>query len=225
MSSGIIAGDGFAYFPYSYSISPLASNQKICYQVDPPWTPDAVTESYSGHVDTHFRVMRVGTDGSSQEISVRDGAEDVAGYCINQEPFTGGAECPFGHFNDAQSGVNPGGGGGQLISIADQGALLSWSETYGLNPPVHHLTPILGGSVGGTAITASLLTPVLQAQDGSFIGTSDDGMSGFDQSGNVKWTVPNFSPRIATADGGVIAQSFDGLTTITFDTSGNASPP
>src|ERR1700761_9344806 len=57
--------------------------------------------------------------------------------------------------------------------------------------------------------------PVLRAQDGSFVGTmstSIDGnvynyMVGFDASGNIRWSVPNESPVIATADGGVIAQS------------------
>jgi hypothetical protein len=55
------------------------------------------------------------------------------------------------------------------------------------------------------------LTPVLQAEDGSFLGWgwNDDGqyMAAFDQTGNVRWAVSGDLPQIATADGGVIGQS------------------
>ena len=52
-------------------------------------------------------------------------------------------------------------------------------------------------------------TSVLQAQDGSFVGTYLDGagneyMLGHDVSGTVNWIVPNFVPQIATAEGGAI---------------------
>jgi hypothetical protein len=67
--------------------------------------------------------------------------------------------------------------------------------------------------------------PVLQAQDGSFVGiTGQDcsvgygGMVSFDAAGNVRWIVPNDCPQIATADGGVIGQSG-----ITYDQYGNAT--
>jgi hypothetical protein len=67
------------------------------------------------------------------------------------------------------------------------------------------------------------ITPVLQAQDGTFVGTVSTGqgqtnMIGFDNSGNVKWSVPNDYPEIATADGGVI-----GASGITYDSNGNAT--
>jgi hypothetical protein len=41
VGQAIIAGDGYLYFPFSWSQSPLASNQKYCYEVTPPWTPGA----------------------------------------------------------------------------------------------------------------------------------------------------------------------------------------
>jgi hypothetical protein len=70
-----------------------------------------------------------------------------------------------------------------------------------------------------------LVDPVLQAQDGSFVGiTGQDcsvgygGMVSFDAAGNVRWIVPNDCPQIATADGGVIGQSG-----ITYDRNGNAT--
>ncbi len=63
------------------------------------------------------------------------------------------------------------------------------------------------------------VVPVLQAQDGSFVGTDDNGdMVSFDAGGNTRWIVPNDTPQIATADGGVIGQSG-----ITYDQNGNAT--
>ena len=58
---------------------------------------------------------------------------------------------------------------------------------------------------------------ILQAQDGSFIGTTadDSGTSyvfSFDTTGKVRWIVPNAdNPRIATAGGGVIARAPPGF--------------
>jgi hypothetical protein len=53
------------------------------------------------------------------------------------------------------------------------------------------------------------VTPVLQNADGSYVGTflspqggcQQTNMVDFDQSGNVHWVVPNYTPQIATADG------------------------
>jgi hypothetical protein len=200
VSNGIIAGDGYAYFPYSYNNYGFSN-----------FCPGGNGQSISSHRDTHFRVMRVGSDGSSNEIAIQDWAGDTTIVIGN------GSETTF------SSGADGGGNAQGMISNADQGALLSWVEGITGNPqPVYHLTSILGGSAAGTATTADPLTPVLQAQDGSFIGTGA-GMENFDASGNVRWSVPNFSPQIATAGGGVIAQSSDGLSTVAFDASGNAT--
>jgi len=112
--------------------------------------------------------------------------------------------------------------GVSMITNADQGVLLTWS-----------------GGAGGMAVTAgasvSLVSkpqvpgggqvfPVLQAQDGSFVGVTEDqntynnDMVAFDATGNARWIVPNDTPQIATADGGVIGQSG-----ITYDQAGNAT--
>jgi hypothetical protein len=54
-------------------------------------------------------------------------------------------------------------------------------------------------------------------------------MVAFDASGNVRWTVPGYGPKIATADGGVIAQAYDPDTedftgsSVTFDQNGSAT--
>jgi hypothetical protein len=72
-------------------------------------------------------------------------------------------------------------------------------------------------------------TSLGQMQDGSFVSTYTDGASSYmvehDASGNVKFIVPNFDPQIATLDGGLIAQTFDGLSTVQFDANGNAAGP
>jgi hypothetical protein len=79
------------------------------------------------------------------------------------------------------------------------------------------------------------VVPVLQAQDGSFIGTTCrycapgyGDMVAFDASGTVRWIVPNDTPQIATADGGVIAQPVNADGTIgpsatIYDQNGNAT--
>jgi hypothetical protein len=60
---------------------------------------------------------------------------------------------------------------------------------------------------------ATVIVPVLQAQDGTFVGTVQAGedftsyMIAFDAAGNLLWSVEGEEPRIATDDGGVIAQS------------------
>jgi hypothetical protein len=69
--------------------------------------------------------------------------------------------------------------------------------------------------------------PVLQAQDNSFFGTlsTDSGnfMVGFGASGNLTFAKSgNYQPKIATADGGVIAKSDSG-TTLAFDQNGDAT--
>jgi hypothetical protein len=79
--------------------------------------------------------------------------------------------------------------------------------------------------VPGQLISAAVL-PVLQAQDGSFVGTVQVGdpdnpqtdMIAFDNSANIRWTVPNEQPEVAIADGSVIGQSG----TI-YDQNGNAT--
>ena len=67
--------------------------------------------------------------------------------------------------------------------------------------------------------------PVLQAQDGSFVGTTcpgcpagDGDIVSFDATGIVRWTVTGDTPYIATADGGVIGQSGT-----TYDQNGNVT--
>ena len=102
-----------------------------------------------------------------------------------------------------------------MITNADQGILLTWSAGWGgmaltagtgvslVNPPT--------GPGGG-------VVPILQAQDGSFVGSYYNDMIAFDASGTARWIVANETPQIATADGGVTGKSG-----ITYDQYGNAT--
>ena len=119
-------------------------------------------------------------------------------------------------------------GGGNLITNADQGILLTW-EVDG-SPEATAQTATITNGAAATVGTPQVpggeqVYPVLQAQDGSFVGTTCQGcapgygnMVSFDASGNTRWIVPGDTPQIATADGGVIGQSG-----ITYDQAGNAT--
>jgi hypothetical protein len=112
-----------------------------------------------------------------------------------------------------------------MITNADQGVLLTWSDDQ------PHAAIVAGTSVSMINAPASGVTPVLQAQDGSFVGEKYeylvDGYSwvtvAFDANGNVRWTVPGYQPQIATADGGVIATANDDMSAVTFDQNGNVT--
>jgi hypothetical protein len=118
------------------------------------------------------------------------------------------------------------------ITNADQGVLLSWVDheasggTFGSGAWVSHMATTTGTGVsmamGPNApcqdSLIAFVSPVLQTQDGSFVGECSGGMVAFDASGNVRWVVPNETPQIATDDGGVIGQSG-----ITYDPNGNAT--
>jgi hypothetical protein len=110
-----------------------------------------------------------------------------------------------------------------IFTNADTGTLVYW------NPDTQQPSSSMAITTGLSAslINAPGLEPVLQAQDGSFIGVGGDStqslMGAFDTSGNVRWTVAgDYYPQIATADGGVIAIE-GGAGVMTFDQNGNAT--
>jgi hypothetical protein len=111
-----------------------------------------------------------------------------------------------------------------MITNADTGVVLTWLSGDGLNQGIA-ITNGTSVTVNGPIIPGQDVQPVLQAQDGSFFGvvypefaTSPSSIAAFDQSGNVRWIVPNDQPQIATADGGVTGQSGT-----TYDANGNAT--
>jgi hypothetical protein len=210
----IIAGDGYAYFPYIWGNTTGFTN--VCDNGEP---------SSSLHTDFHLRILRVGTDGSSQEITIGDWSMDSAGV----------------------NGVGRSTGGipnvaGSLITNADQGALYSWgaciaNPNTGQCTPQYSLTTIaqdgtpttVPSNLGATnsqisPYALSPVQPVLQRADNSYIGTATtstgSSMLAFTASGQRLWSQPNYTPQIATSGGGVIATSQSGQA-VTFDGIGN----
>ena len=64
----MIAGDGFLYVPYAYSQTAATSTADGGGNGEPCTRTDG-----SGSTNYHFRMLRVGSDGSSSKISLRDG--------------------------------------------------------------------------------------------------------------------------------------------------------
>jgi hypothetical protein len=123
-------------------------------------------------------------------------------------------------------------------------AFVSFDQSYPPSfPPIQtgcedasttfNLATIEGASLASLATVnipgqAAPLQPIVQRADGSYVGTVGIGpqpgqvtqtdMIAFTPSGNVLWTVPNDAPRMATSDGGVVADSG-----MTYDQNGNAT--
>jgi hypothetical protein len=121
-----------------------------------------------------------------------------------------------------------------LITNADQGVVLSWSNEEEPDFLTHYHLAI-ASSDGVNMVAAPQVSgqdsrsvqPVLQLQDGSFAVTAgvvggSSVMVAFDATGAVRWTVPGYDPKIATADGGVIATDESGAA-VMFDMDGNAT--
>jgi hypothetical protein len=197
----IIAGDGYAYLPYWYSESYFPNPGGV-------W---------------HLMLMRVNSSGESDNIHIQDFPEPP-----NQ-----------GLLYSGQLVIEA-----SLITNADTGVLLTYAALPQLlllarpaQPKPRDVPPPIYATYGmaivsGTSVNAintalpnqvGILVPGVQAQDGSFVGSYQDGsgqtdMVAFDASGNVRWTVPNETPQIATDDGGVIGESG-----ITYDANGTAT--
>jgi hypothetical protein len=183
----IVAGDGNYYFAFAY-------------------------DEFSNcvHVATHLRLLQVSSSGASNLFTILDA----------NPPIQDGSRT---------AGLTLG-----LISNADAGVVLTWSLTFGANGNLTtqfgmaittgtSVNVVSGPSVpgqqtshpdDGTATGLNPVVPVLQREDGSFIGSvlfqtnpQQTNMVAFDSNGNVLWVVPNETPQIATADGGVIGQS------------------
>jgi hypothetical protein len=160
-------------------------------------------------------VLRIGSSGAYDAIDVYD--------------WTSPPISEFEASDEPASNVH-------MITNEDTGILITWSTdtgipgmaiTTGTSATVLNTGPVVPGQSGS-------INPVLQAQDGSFIGSVDAGegssMVAFDASGNVRWVVPElYMPKIATADGGFVAQAWDSDTNdytgpaLTFDSNGNAT--
>jgi len=194
--SPIIAGDGYAYVPYRTGDFPGGSCP----------SPPGQSGGFALHVTWHLKLLRIATSGAYDQVSVYDWPD-----------------C-YGEVN----GINI-----PMITNADTGTLLTWMMGVPGSPDqLLFGTALTNGTSATVTVGQSVpgqqaeLNPVLQAQDGSFIGTvwTSNGsnavqlMVAFDSAGTARWTVPNEQPQIATADGGVIGQSG-----ITYDQNGSAT--
>jgi len=216
----MIAGDGFAYLPYLYTDT---------FGLYTGWCEGSKSTTQ------HLRLLRVDSSGNFTKLTLGDwGTNTVASAILS----------PCCVYSTEQTSPVPTIYWSNPITNADTGVLFSWeadvpafcafSGTTGQfgcagESSTFHLATTVGTAVASN-VTVNLpgqtfpIQPVLQAVDGSYIGAVDTQagqfMIAFDTSGNVRWSVPNYSPQMATADGSVIAQSADGLTTVAVDASG-----
>lgn len=265
LTAPIVAGDGNLYVAYSYSeITGTAEagagggGQPCGFTVG----------SSSGQSSTHYRVLRVAPDGSFSKIVLTD-LTSTSSFNEDSTSVT---------TTGTQSGYEVGTVGG-LITNADQGVTLSWSEVFPTylsfqsitaGPtttqtivPGTYLRKVTSMNAGG--ITSDVViseqtnigingndpppdppfVPIVQRQDGSYVGTFptnvavgsfscvQTNMIAFNLAGSQLWVQPNYTPQIATADNGVIANGVpfspspfcEGGAggTATFDQSGNAT--
>jgi hypothetical protein len=232
VGQGIIAGDGYAYFPYWYSLQPLASNTKSC---------EGDGEVITTHRAVHARVLRVGTDGSFTKLVIADWTADASQQCIPGPPYTGYGECANGYWVNSASGMTPYSFDGSLITNADQGVLYSWEAAFWDDSSYSTQTQyaLTSLSAQGTSATTAQafagqtgpVQPVLQTEDGTFIGTVSTTETGYElvafaASGTVYWSLPGYyyQPLFATSDGSVVARSWtaeDGLVRVTVDHTGH----
>lgn len=219
----VIAGDGFFYVPYEYTTSQYVEQATLSYSIN-----------QTSDIALHLMLLRVGSDGSSSKIDVKDWTSSSEYSYSYPSPYTWVTQ------QQVQTVAVPNLTVSTPITNADQGALLTWkadtggtctAATYGdpteawvCNAQVpatstYGLAATSGGQLTASATMAKLFVPVLQAQDGSFYGTDGAGnMVRLSQNGNVIWSVPNDYPTIATADGGVIGGSG-----VTYDNLGRAT--
>ena len=157
----IVAGDGYAYFPYAYAERSMGSQRN------------------------HLRLLRVNSIGATDDFSVMDWTTDI------------GDLVPLSYV--------------YMITNATTGVLLSWPGGMEFHSAVTTGTSV--SLLSGPSFPADYdaVQPVVQMQDGSFLGTVTNGsqqyMVAFDAAGSVTWTVANDSPLMATEDGGVVGES------------------
>lgn len=155
----------------------------------------------------HLGLLRIDSSGAYSDISLHDWSDKcLEGYDF---PVT-------------------------AIANGDTGILLNWDLYLESTEEIVHGMALTDGT-SLTQITAPEVpgelgfAVALQLQNGSFIGTAGDGTEythivAFDQAGGLLWSLYGmYDPKIATADGGLIAASrYDGSAVI-LDQNGNVT--
>ena len=220
-SGMIIAGDGYLYLTYSYTDSTTNYHDWCVYETN---------------ASSYFGLLRIGTGGDSYTIQLGRWQ-----YSYSTEQIC----CSTGEYQAyTQSAPPPAINAATPITNTDTGVLLSWEAdtpaycaAYVGPPPtppigcVNESTTFNIATTSGPGVAsqnqvtslpgqASALQPVLQRQDGNFVGSVGIGpqpgqitqtnLIGFDQSGNSLFTTPNLTPQIATSDNGTVASSSSG---------------
>jgi hypothetical protein len=192
---------------------------------------------HAGSSVTKLHLLRVASDGSSSDIIVKDWSEN------HSDVITSSATVAY-HSTRTQTGPREVQfSASHLITNADTGALVSWQAWKDCDDDVqtdsscvsyvveHHLSTSNGDAVSDVVWnpgvgSGEIVQPVLQLDDGSFAGNVQTNAGNvvvvFDASGEIKWTLAGYRPKIATADGGLIASTDEGNSYV-FDGDGNAT--
>jgi hypothetical protein len=109
-----------------------------------------------------------------------------------------------------------------LITNSDTGVLVTWNGGVTDTESIYAMAVTNGSSVASVNFGATIpgqvggVTPVLQAEDGSFVGTAwreispelpyEKVMVAFEASGASRWIVPEEEPMIALEEGSVITK-------------------
>jgi YD repeat-containing protein len=195
--------------------------------------PNSVVTSYS--YDNLSRLQSVLHQLSGSTIDGASYTVDNAGNRTAKTDQRTAVATSYGYDNIYQLlSATPSSGTAESYTYNPVGNRLSSAgvPSYTVNSS-NELIATSGASVTSRVTLPSNITyiePDLQAQDGTYFGLVDydfdeidDFLAKFDAAGNIQWAVPNYYAKMATADGGVIAQSLDGSSTVTFDANGNAT--
>ena len=195
LGTPIIAGDGYFYVSYQYG--------EYSYNSDDNGLNIVTNE--------HSRLLRVGLAGDSSEVTLEDLSSSVVG----------GAS---GFFVSDSNASMP-----SLITNSDQGVLASYAitssastETTGNTMSSSNSKSFFLATTSGPGVTSKVkmsgapgqqdaVQPVLQRQDGNFIGTvsttAANSMIAFTSSGSTLFTVANDAPLMVTLGGGLVGTS------------------
>lgn len=207
----IVAGDGNAYLPYSFS----QENGSFTGSSDP-----STSGSCTNHVASNLMVLRVSPDGSNIKIPLKQQVYDFAYRCgfltsvIDDVGFPNSRSIPsiFSLVPEPPLSV---------ITNADQGVtVMSPASRKGNSIDVDPLMNVINQDVVAAQIKLSVdkFVPTLQREDGSYIGTTQDHqLAAVALDGTVLWQqkinpdsngkATPVMPLYATADAGAVATS------------------
>ena len=148
----------------------------------------------------HLKLFRINSAGANDTIDIKDWSAPAADFV------------PAGYsiITNADTGV--------LMSVSDNESYY-FATTTGTSVSIASAQLVPSQAPPNGASREIQINPVLQREDGSFVGSwNGNTMVAFTAGGTLLWVVPNEAPQIATADGGVIGQSGT-----TYDQNGSAT--